>query len=263
MDIQMLEMSKDKLTTKFIIKNSTPAFANTIRRAIISLVPTMAIQEVEFSKNGSVLYDEMVAHRLGLVPLKTDLKSYKLPSEVPEGSAQAEVKLTLSVKADKTMWVYASDMKSKDPAIVPVFPKIPIVKLLKDQELEFVAIARLGQGVDHVKHSPGLAYYSYKPDVTITKAGESRTDLKDICPAGVLDVKGGKLVINKGYEFDPKLFEATVAASEGAIKVKESDKDFVFTIESWGQLTCPQIIEAAVDRLKLLDDEFVKLLKAA
>lgn len=261
MDVSILEQSKDKMNMKFLLSNSTPTFANTLRRAIISLVPTMAIQEVDFQKNSSVLYDEMIAHRLGLIPLKTDLKMYKLPEEVAEGSASAEVQLSLSVKADKPMWVYSSELKSKDPKIVPVFDKIPIVKLLKDQELAFTATARLGNGLKHAKHNPGNAYYHMKPEVTITKKGESRTDLKEICPPGVLDVKGGKLVINKEYNFDPKLFEATVAASEGAITVKESDKDFIFTINSWGQLTCPEIVEAAVSALKASNDEFIKLIK--
>ncbi|RMF06613.1 DNA-directed RNA polymerase subunit D [Candidatus Woesearchaeota archaeon] len=267
MNIKLLEQSKDKMNASFLIEKSTPAFVNAIRRAVISLVPVMAIDEVEFSKNSSVLYDEMIAHRLGLIPLTTDLKSYNLPEKCTcngEGCAKCELKLSLSVsapeKGDEGVWVYASDMKSKDPAVKPVFDKIPIVKLMPGQELEFVATARLGIGLTHAKFSPAHAYYHYKPEVKVTKQGESRTDLKDICPPGVLDVKGGKLVINKEYAFDPKLFEAAVAVSEGALELKESDTDFVFHIESWGQLTCKEILGAAVDSLKSLTSEFVKSL---
>ena len=267
MDIQLLEQTKDKMTATFLLKGANPAFANTIRRAVINSVPTMAIDTVDFNKNSSVLYDEMIAHRLGLVPIKTDIKTYGLTKDCTckgEGCAKCQVQLTLSVKADKPMWVYASDMKSKDPKVIPVpaLGQIPLVKLQKDQELEFVATARLGTGNSHAKHTPALAHYNYKPEVKITKKGESRTELKDICPPGVLDVKGGKLVINKDYAFDTKLFEAAVAASEGALEVKESESDFIFTIESWGQLSCPEIIESAVDTLRAANDEFVKLVKA-
>lgn len=263
MDVKLLEQSKDKLKAVFSVKGVDAAFVNTLRRAIVSKVPTMAVQEVEFTKNSSVLYDEMMAHRLGLIPLKTDLKSYKMPDEVAEGSAEAEVKLTLSVKADKLMVVHASEIKSKDPSVVPVFGNTPIVKLLKDQELEFVATAKLGTGQQHAKHTPALAHFYKKPEVTVTKAGESRTDLKDMCAPGVLDVKSGKLVINKDYAIDPKLFDAAVAASEGALTLKESNDEFIFVIESWGQLTCGEIMNAALGLLKKDNDEFVKLLKAA
>ena len=70
---------KDENKLSLIIKDTTPAFVNALRRIILDEVPTMAIEDVEFRKNNSILYDEMIAHRLGLLPLKTDLKSYTVP----------------------------------------------------------------------------------------------------------------------------------------------------------------------------------------
>ena len=68
MEIRVLENSKDNGTLSFILKDSDHVFANTLRRLMIDEVPTMAIEEVEFQKNNSIAYDEMIAHRLGLVP---------------------------------------------------------------------------------------------------------------------------------------------------------------------------------------------------
>ena len=102
MEIRVLSNDKEKGKLSFIIKDTTPAFVNTLRRIMVEEVPTMAIEDVEFRKNNSILYDEMIAHRLGLISLKTDLKSYNLPENCKckgEGCARCQLKLTL--KASK------------------------------------------------------------------------------------------------------------------------------------------------------------------
>jgi len=150
------------------IQGSTNWYMNTLRRLILSDVPTMAIELVEFRKNDSILYDEIVAHRLGLIPLKTDLKSYKVATqeeiENKEYLAQSSVKLTLKAKGPGV--VYAKDLKSKDPKIVPVYPDMPIVKLLEGQEIELEATAVLGTGQVHAKWSPGHAHFIGHADDT-------------------------------------------------------------------------------------------------
>jgi DNA-directed RNA polymerase subunit D len=76
MKITILE--KDKLNLTFELSESNETFANTLRRIMISQVPTMAIDEINFFANNSALYDEVLAHRIGLIPLITDLKIYNL-----------------------------------------------------------------------------------------------------------------------------------------------------------------------------------------
>ena len=71
MDLNIQEKTDNKLV--FTLKGVTPAYANTLRRLMMGEVPTMAIEEVTFEKNDSVLYDEIVAHRLGLVVLRLTL----------------------------------------------------------------------------------------------------------------------------------------------------------------------------------------------
>ena len=75
MQISLVEKNKDKTKISFLIKGIHYTYANALRRIIINKVPTMAIENVEIRKNSSALYDEMVAHRLGLIVLKTNLKS--------------------------------------------------------------------------------------------------------------------------------------------------------------------------------------------
>src|SRR3989338_9111589 len=155
---------------QFEVSGITVYLANALRRTVINEVPSMAIEDVEFRKNNSLLYDEMIAHRLGLIPLKTDLKSYNLPEECTckgEGCAKCQAVATLKVKGPKM--VLASELKFKDPAIKPAFPDMPIVLLLKNQELELEATAVLGKGKVHSKWIPAHVHYKYKPVIEIGK----------------------------------------------------------------------------------------------
>ncbi|MFX0174232.1 MAG: DNA-directed RNA polymerase subunit D, partial [Candidatus Hodarchaeota archaeon] len=136
MELEIVEQYENYV--KFIISQITPTFANTLRRMIMTEVPTMAIDEVIIIENTTPLYDEIVAHRLGLIPLKTDLDSYVRPEQCScggQGCTSCEVSLTLEKSGDKDVEiVVSSDLLSQDPKIVPVHPNIPILKMAKDQK---------------------------------------------------------------------------------------------------------------------------------
>jgi len=246
MEARLLDYDKKKNKCSFILKDTNAAFANVLRRNIINKVPVMAIEDVEFRKNSSVLYDEIVAHRLGLVPLATDLKTYDIPAECScKGKLCAKCRVKLKLKAKGPCIVYASDLKSRDPKIKPVYPKMPIVKLLKGQFLELEASAILGEGKEHIKWSPGLAYYKYKPIIEIGKYKDASIIAK-VCPVDVFDVKEGKLAINKDNHLKCHLCGACQDIDPG-IKLNESDSEIVFYLESFGQLSCKDILFKAMD----------------
>ncbi len=262
MKIKILDIDRKKEKLTFLLEDSTPGFANALRRTMIEQVPTMAIEDVEFRKNSSVLYDEIVAHRLALIPLKTDLKTYVLPEKCTcngEGCAKCTLKFTL--KAKGPCMVYSSELKSKDPSVVPVYDNIPIVKLLKGQELELEATAVLGKGSVHAKWSPCLAYYKYKPDILFNEKAKNVEECVKVCPKNIYVNKSNKVVIDKDKLNDCILCGACVDATEGNIKLNESDKDFIFTIESWGQLNVKEIVSVAVDLLMEQANEFIEALK--
>jgi len=263
MDIRLLDHNKNTGKMSFIIKGSDTVFANLLRRYIIEKVPTMAIEDVEIKDNSSALYDEIVAHRLGLLPLSTDLKSYTQINSCKcggEGCNRCTLKLTL--KASGPGSVYASDLKSKDPKVKPIFPKTPIVKLLKDQKIELLATAVIGQGEDHVKFSPGFAYYKYKLMVTISKNPKNAEDIVKKCAAGVFEMKGSTLVVNQNNVMNAHLCDSCVALADpaGSIEIKDTE-DIVFYVESWGQLGCKEMVITAFDQYAQDLDEFEKLVK--
>ena len=262
MKITKLSENKKVGRTDYLIEDAGYVFANTLRRLIIDEVPTMAIEDVEIHKNGSALYDEIIAHRLGLIPLKTDLK-YVMPNECTckgEGCAKCTVTFTLKKKGPAT--VYAEDLKSSDPKVKPVYPKMIITKLLKDQELVLEAKAVLGQGKDHVKFSPGMAYYRFQPIINIKNGKcENANECAKVCPKKVLEVKSGKLSINKKNEMKCDLCEACTDKCPACIEVKPNEKNIIFSIESWGQLKNKQIFETAIEQMDKKIVELQKLIK--
>jgi len=262
MELVLLDQSKDKLELSFILKKATPALANAVRRAIISLVPTLAIEDLEIIKNSSVLYDEMLAHRLGLIPLITDLSTYVLPEKCKcngEGCASCQVKFTLSAKGPCK--VYAKDVKFHDPKIKAVYGDMLIVELDTDQEMEVQGVAVLGRGRDHAKFSPGVAYYKYKPAIVIEEQPDDVNYVASQCPKDVFEVKSGKLEVNKDKVFDCHLCEACVDASNGKIKLNEKNDEFLFYVESFGQLTAKEMVKNAVEVISEAADEFAKAVK--
>jgi len=260
MQVSLIEKNDEKVT--FILKGVNLAFANALRRAAMDEVPVMAIEEVEFEKNNSILYDEMVALRLGLVPLTTDLKSYNLPEKCTcKGAGCAKCQLKVSLKARSAGLVLSSEIKTKDPKVKPVYSDIPIVKLLKGQELELKATAILGKGKDHAKWSPCLATYRYTSSISIKKDPENPESVVQSCPHDIFEVKNNKLSVNKEKAANCDACNACVDSSKKAVEVISDPNELVFTVESWGQLTPKEIMVRASEELAEKVEEFVEKIK--
>ena len=116
MEIKVLKQKDNLLVLN--IKNTDEVFVNTLRRAIITEVPTFAVKNVKFTKNSSALFDEMISHRLGLLSLTTDLKTYNLLEECScKGAGCAKCQSIITLSAEGPLTVYASDLKFKDQNI--------------------------------------------------------------------------------------------------------------------------------------------------
>lgn len=251
--MQIEKLSEDKNRLSFILKDTNHVFANTLRRLMLIEVPVMAIDEVKFHKNDSALYDEIIALRLGLVPILTDLKSYKLKENCSckdEGCGKCQLNFILNCKGPCT--VYARDLKSQDPKISVILPDLPIVTLLEGQELELEATAILGKGKNHVKFSPGLIYFKAHPTI---ETNGTVSSVKGLCPKDILEIKNGKVVIKDLLKCD--LCEIC-AEKNSNISLKTSEKDFIFIIESWGQLSAKHIF---LEALNVFEEKLEKLSK--
>jgi DNA-directed RNA polymerase subunit D len=158
--VDILERADEKIVIKF--NNIPRQYINAIRRTSISEVPTLAIDDVVILENSSVMHDEAIAHRLGLIPLLTNLDRFVMPHECDckstLGCSKCRVLLVLDSEAnEKTKVVMSGELVSEDELIKPVSKDIPIITLAPGQKLKFEAYARLGIGRDHAKWQPTSA----------------------------------------------------------------------------------------------------------
>ena len=149
-------LQKDNTTLRVLMKGTDRSYASAIRRIAISEVPVMAIDDVIIVDNTSVVYDELIAHRLGLIPLFTDLSRYVLPKECSckseQGCSNCRVLLVLDVEAsDKIRTVFSGDLIPDDDDTKPISDQIPILKLAPGQKIKLEAYAKLGRGKEHAK----------------------------------------------------------------------------------------------------------------
>ncbi len=266
MEIKLID--KNEFSARLVIEDVDSAFMNSLRRIIISEVPSMAIDEVVVIENSSMLHDEILAHRLGLIPLRTDLDSYNLPEECSckseLGCNLCRVSLTLDVEAKESIrTVYSGDLTVENPNIRPVSEKIPIVKLAPNQRLRLEAYARLGKGQKHAKWQPvSLCAYKHFPKVKLNeKECDSCGKCVDICPKRVLSVSEGRKKLELRNVIDCTLCHDCVNAcpkSPPAVEVAWDKDVFVFDIESTGALPIDRIVGKA---LEILDGKFESFLE--
>jgi DNA-directed RNA polymerase subunit D len=258
LEIEIRKLEGDEM--EFVLSGSTPAFANSLRRAMMREVPTMAVDEVEFRVNDSAMYDEIIAHRLALLPLRTPAKGYVLPSECGcrEGRCpRCSVELTLKVEGPAT--VKSDDLRSSDEEVKPVSDSIPIVDLEKGQRLEFTAIARLGLGRDHAKWQPGIAAYKYMPVLEFDKkACDACGECVKACPRRILEVIDGKVRV-KDLTLCIMCKACVEACPKEAVKLTGDPTKFVFRVESFGAHPPENILLQAMKSLQGKFENFSKL----
>tara|TARA_Y100000034_G_C6891791_1_gene410380 strand:+ start:200 stop:898 length:699 start_codon:yes stop_codon:yes gene_type:complete len=227
-----------KTPEKIVLRtNAGYNLANAIRRSVEE-IQVLAIDEVEIFKNDSALYDEVLAHRIGLVPLKTE----------PKMGPKTEVSLKL--KKTGPGKVYSGDFEGSAKI---VFDKIPLTLLENKQEVEIVATAKLGSGIEHAKYIPGLVYYRNLQEV---KSGDSK--IEEIVKNSSGEIKPEK----KGSKWVCDLNEAEVDDLKKLNNdcVEDSNELLVF-VESFGHLDSEKILSHAIDILKKNLKEFEKAVK--
>ncbi|MBU2562286.1 MAG: DNA-directed RNA polymerase subunit D [Nanoarchaeota archaeon] len=219
------------------------SLANAIRR-YLNQIPVLAVEEVEISKNDSSLYDETIAHRIGLIPLKTE-KSMK---------DKTSIELTLNGKEGI---IFSKELTGKAHI---VYDQIPITILNKGQKLELTAIAKLGKGEKHSKFSPGLMFYQNIVDIKIEK--NCPAEIVNSCPKQILKVKDGKIIVEGSENCDicESCLKSCKKHGKDFIQINPT-KDLKITLESFGQLEVKDIFSKAINLLKKDLSEIAKKVK--
>ena len=156
-DLPSLDViNKDNQKISVKLKGVPLQYANALRRICLNGVPIFAIDTIDIIENSSVLPDEGLAHRLGLIPIKTDLSRFNEPSKCEcqseTGCSNCRVMLVLdSGDSDVTRTIFSNELSSEDDSIKPISDKISIVQLTQGQRVKIECYARLGRGTEHAK----------------------------------------------------------------------------------------------------------------
>ena len=255
MKLQILKKSGTKLD--FMLEGTDNAFANALRRVMMSEVATMAVETVDIEDNTSGLFDEALAQRLGLIPLTFDKKLYNVKSECKcDGRGCSRCEVSFALEATGPGIVKAGDMKS-DSEVKSPYPDIPIVELLENQHVKLVAIAQLGFGKEHAKWQASVVGYQNIPIVRVTDASDK---IVDVCPTKVFEKKDSRVKVVR--EKDCILCMRCVEVSDG-VTVSAQEDGFIFNVESVSGLEATEILSSALDVLEEKADTFKDELKAA
>ena len=259
MDIKVMENKESHI--RFLLSGSNHAYANALRRAMIAEVPAMAIEDAIIIENTSVLYDEILAHRLGLIPLKTDLDAYVLPEECDckseLGCSKCRASFTLEVEAgDESLMVYSSNLKPETD-VTPVSSNIPIVKLGPKQKLRLEAYARLGRGIEHAKWQPVSACaYKYMPKVLLNPDNLSNpSEVIQVCPTDVYAHDPERKIVVRDEMACTLCMDCVQKAvpqdakKQFPIKIEGDETAFVFYVESTGAIPPKRIVQEATSIL--------------
>ncbi len=243
-------LSSSEKETVLRIQGYDLQIMNAIRRFAMSEVPMLAIDDVVILENTSPLYDEVLAHRLGLIPLYTPPGKYPPPEECEGESARMDCTVMLVLEAqasDTTRTVYSGELISpQDPEVRPISPNIPIAKLAPGQKIKLEAYARMGKGKEHSKWQPTtVSALKPTPQIVIKQnLPEKIYEAEEACPVKILKVVDSTLVVEDELECT-YCMECVKVAPE-VIEVKERENDFILRIESLGTLPAPYIVKEAV-----------------
>ena len=277
MQIEIVEMEDTR--AKFILKNSSPAMANALRRTMLQDIPKMAIDKVDFHlgpimqddkeyESVTSLFDEIIAHRLGLVPVPTtdQFTFQKDCSCGGVGCPGCSIMYSLNKVGPGT--VLSGDLLPLGDSTLKVKDEfIPIVELTDSQAVLIYATAVMGTAKQHVKWQAAFGVgYSYMPVIEIDAAKAADSDVRDYAVKtypGLFKAEDGKLVVDdiyrasrygKAIQQDPVL--------QDVVSIDWDDSKFIFKFETDGSLTAQQVLDKAVEILEATASEFTAAVEA-
>lgn len=271
-------------TANFDMINIDTSIANAFRRIMLAEVPSVAAETVFVFNNTSVIQDEVLAHRIGLIPLNVDPDSLVWVDPAVDESERYNDSNTIVLSLDvscsrnphapegatdptvlyRNSNVYAKDLKFepqgrqseifKDSPVLACDPDILLAKLRPGQEISLRAHCILGIGSDHAKFSPvSTASYRLMPHIDIKEpiTGDAAKRFQKCFPTGVIGIDED----GKAYVADPR--KDTVSREvlrheefEGKVKLGRKKNHFVFNVESTGAMTPAEIFLKSVRVLK-------------
>lgn len=260
------------------------SIANALRRILMAEVPTIAIENVYIAVNSSIIQDEVLAHRMGMIPIRADPNKLDWVENNDETASDTIVfsfdvdcrnektgKLKLNGEEEYTnekalsgalKWEPAGNQEEIFPeGVRPVHDDIVVAQLKPGQRIELEAHCRKGIGKDHAKFQPvATAAYRLLPDITFSEpvVHERAKELIDMCPMGVFDIEdmGGRgaptptAVVARPRDCTMCRECIRLEGWENTVQLKRVKNHFLFSIESSGCMAPETIVREAVTVLK-------------
>jgi len=261
MKVKTVELKGNKGVLK--IEDTDVYFVNSLRRIMLAELPKLAIDDVIIYDNTSALFDELIAHRLGLIPIPTDLQVLAFRSECKcegKGCPSCTVRYTLSKEGECV--VYSGDLQPEHPSFTITETTIPIVELMKDQRVILEVEAILGRGRDHAKWQVVLApRYRMETKITVDKKrmNEVKAFVEEL-PKDLVELKGDKLELQDPSKVS--VLESYIEKNKGDyITITKDPTKLLFSFETDGSMSAKAALQESVNILTKKYEEFRKNLK--
>ncbi|KAK7051145.1 DNA-directed RNA polymerases I and III subunit RPAC1 [Halocaridina rubra] len=254
---------------------------NAYRRIVLAEVATMAIEKVYMYNNTSIIQDEVLAHRLGLVPLKVDPRYFEFRNkDETEWGAQDSVKYELKIKCEKNprasehetdcdvislnrkvlssslKWVPIGNQPDifQPESMQPLHDDILLAKMNPGHLIHLEAYAVKGIGSDHAKFQPGLCWYRFLPEIELTREVEGlEAELLQKCFSpgviNIVDKPDGKKVAEvsdaRNDTCSRNVFEYDDI--KDSVKLTRKTDHVILYVESHSALKSFEILDEAVN----------------
>ena len=262
------------------------SFINSIRRSLVSMVPCLAIHEVDFHMGSlgsyteeesgeekeyesiSAMFNEIVAHRIGMLPIPTDAKTIEaFGDSIDDESKQPEIMYSLHKQGPCTVCSGDLEPVNGDTSLIIPEPNVPIVKLAEGQAILVYAKAKMGTAKQHAKWQTAVAPRFYQaPKLTVSSGKGSKT---------VIDIAGKENFKKKGKNYvieDPVKAHKAIKKLESlwndedaqkAITIKRNKTHFILEFETTGAMEAKLALEQALKSLDNHCKDFMTSIDAA
>ena len=266
-------LRRDDISLELIVKGIPLPVLNAVRRIMQLEVPTAAVEDVIFYENNTPIYDEIIAHRLAMIPILSEdaLRKLRSPDECrkcfEESSGMTPEEMSKVCEGcftiirfqgeagSEPIAVRAGDLKTDDPDIRPAYPEIPVTLIGPGQRIAFDARIRLGRGLEHIKWSPvTVAGTRYVASISTSRVSEDMFPeaerCVEVCPVKILsfDRNEGRIGVSDIYKCT-LCMQCVKKCPPGSIDVRPRADEYILFYESAGQLGVKSIVLQAVDIL--------------
>lgn len=224
-------LGKENKNYMYLIENTDHVNLNCIRRTISYFLPVYAIDDIDFYDNNSVVFDEMLANRIGLLPITNPLLN-------------TGKKVTFNLEIKGPLTVYSKDLVSNDPEVKMVYDTIPLTKLNEGEQIKLVAYANLGKGKEHIKHMPAIVSYSQLYELESSRKCEECKEVFEKASLRAIKSESTKNILMHPDDYDLCVSKVE-ACDKKCLKINPTN-NYILNVEVIGQIN-------TVDLFKLTD----------